>query len=193
MRKTLWNGVKAMSRKKARKLLLIVLALVFVGTLAAVGWRLWDYHKGEQAYSEAEALVNLPDLDSFPAPTVPELHPTPSSPAPSASSDPAESPAPSTGVPSPVSPVTPADPAPSESAPQPSAYVDPYADIWAAMDFAGLRKVNPDVVGWIMIPGTPVCYPLLQGDDNQYYLNHMWHHGIGSVGSIFLECQNART
>lgn len=161
-----------MHRKKTRKLLILLFALVFVGTLAVVGWRLWDYHRGDQAYSQAEELVNLPDFDSLPLPTVPTpdaAHSSPALPETSENSD-----------------------APEDSAaePAPPTYVDPYADIWAAMDFAALREVNPDVLGWIMIPGTPICYPLLQGDDNEYYLDHMWHRGIGSVGSIFLECQN---
>ena len=169
-----------MSRKKARKLLFLIFALIFVGTLLVVGWRLLDYRRGDQAYSEAEKLVNLPDIDSLPSPTVPVADGTP------ASSSPAQS---DEAVPS----STPSDPtasAPEESESAQPTYVDPYADIWAAMDFAALREVNPDVIGWIMVPGTPICYPLLQGEDNEYYLNHMWHRGGGSVGSIFLECQN---
>ena len=169
-----------MSRKKARNLLLILFALIFVGTLIVVGWRLLDYRRGDQDYDQAEKLVKLPDLNSLPSPTIPlpDNTPIPSSPA---QNDEAVSPADSS-----VS----ADPVPTESASAQPTYVDPYADIWAAMDFAALREVNPDVIGWIMVPGTPICYPLLQGEDNEYYLNHMWHRGGGSVGSIFLECQN---
>ena len=70
-------------------------------------------------------------------------------------------------------------------------YVDPYADALAAMDFAALREVNSDVLGWILIPGTVISYPLLQGDDNSYYLNHTWKKWTNVVGSIFLECQNS--
>jgi len=165
-----------MSRRKARKLLLIFFALIFVITLGVVGWRLWDYHKGDQAYSEAEDLVNLPDFDSLalPSPTIPD---TPK-PSPTADTAPSGS----------ASPDSAPDTDPGEE--EQPVYVDPYADLFAAMDFAALRQVNDDVIGWIMVPGTPICYPLLQGDDNEYYLNHMWDQGIGSVGSIFLECQN---
>lgn len=167
-----------MSRKKARKLLLILFALVFLVTLLVVGRRLWDYHRGEQAYSEAEQLVNLPDLDSVPLPNAPAASAAPSPAGPAESAPPADA----SASPSPGS-----DHPPQQEQP---VYVDPYADLFASMDFTALREVNDDVIGWITIPGTPVCYPLLQGDDNEYYLDHMWHRGIGSVGSIFMECQN---
>ena len=71
-------------------------------------------------------------------------------------------------------------------------YVDPYADALRAMDFTALREVNSDVLGWILIPGTAVSYPVVQGTDNDYYLNHTWKKWTSVVGSIFLECHNSR-
>lgn len=70
--------------------------------------------------------------------------------------------------------------------------VDPYARALRNMDFAALREVNSDVVGWIMIPDTRISYPLVQGEDNQYYLNHTWKKWSSVVGAIFLECGNSR-
>lgn len=84
-------------------------------------------------------------------------------------------------------------PAPEPQTEEPAeapVYTDPYADALASMDFAALRVVNPDVLGWILIPGTVVSYPLLQGDDNDYYLDHTWKKWTNVVGSIFLECRN---
>ena len=71
-------------------------------------------------------------------------------------------------------------------------YVDPYADALRNMDFSALREVNSDVLGWILIPGTAVSYPVVQGTDNDYYLNHTWKKWTSVVGSIFLECHNSR-
>ena len=64
---------------------------------------------------------------------------------------------------------------------------DPHIQTMAELDLEALREVNPDVVGWIMIPNTQINYPLLQGEDNAYYLNHTWEGRKNSVGSIFLE------
>lgn len=53
-----------------------------------------------------------------------------------------------------------------------------------------LREVNPDVLGWIEIPGTQIAYPIMDGDDNEYYLEHTWDKQPGIAGSIFLEQMN---
>ena len=79
----------------------------------------------------------------------------------------------------------------SEETEEKPVYVDPYADALRNMDFTALREVNSDVLGWIVIPGTAVSYPLLQGDDNQYYLKHTWKKWTSAVGAIFLECRNS--
>ncbi len=64
------------------------------------------------------------------------------------------------------------------------------AAILAKINLSALREINEDVVGWIEIPNTIVSYPLLQGKNNQYYLNHTWQKESNSAGSIFLECTN---
>ena len=38
------------------------------------------------------------------------------------------------------------------------------------VDFAALKALNPQIVGWIQIPQTPVNYPVCQTDNNDYYL-----------------------
>lgn len=68
---------------------------------------------------------------------------------------------------------------------------DPNMEKMAEIDLAALREVNEDVIGWIYIPNSKINYPLLQGDDNEYYLNHAWDHRSTSVGSVFLEHLNS--
>lgn len=51
-----------------------------------------------------------------------------------------------------------------------------------------LREINPDVYGWITVPGTEnIDYPILQGSDNSYYLNHEYNGGYMTAGSIFAD------
>lgn len=64
---------------------------------------------------------------------------------------------------------------------------DPVAEALAELDLAALRAVNPDVAGWIYIPGTDISYPVLQGPDNDYYLRHTWERKWNGGGSIFLD------
>ena len=58
------------------------------------------------------------------------------------------------------------------------------------MDLSALQKVNPQVIGWIRIPGTEVDHPLMQGEDNRYYLTHTWDGKRNSVGAIFMDNRN---
>ena len=68
---------------------------------------------------------------------------------------------------------------------------DPVLDEMAQINLAALREANPDVVGWIRIPDTKIDYPLMQGEDNDFYLKHTWDKQPNSVGSIFLEHLNS--
>ena len=58
---------------------------------------------------------------------------------------------------------------------------------WPEVDFAALREVNNQVIGWIYIPGTQVNYPIVQAKDNDYYLYRLLSGEYNSSGSIFLE------
>ena len=65
------------------------------------------------------------------------------------------------------------------------------------VDWDALRAINPDVVGWIYMPGTDINYPIAwrEGDDD-YYLTHNFN-GVQSAefgaeyGSIMLSGVNA--
>lgn len=53
------------------------------------------------------------------------------------------------------------------------------------IDFGILKKINPDIVGWIFVPGTKIDYPVLLGEDLEYYLNHGYDGSKNRLGSIF--------
>ncbi len=54
-----------------------------------------------------------------------------------------------------------------------------------------LMKLNKDVVGWITIFDTHISYPVVQGKDNQEYLNKDVFGEFSFSGSIFLDYRNA--
>lgn len=56
-----------------------------------------------------------------------------------------------------------------------------------SVDFDTLLTDNPDVVGWLYCPDTPINYPVLQGADNDEYLHHMVDGSYNSAGSLFAD------
>ena len=62
---------------------------------------------------------------------------------------------------------------------------------WPEVDFAALREINPDIVGWIFIEGTEINYPVVQGANNDTYLTRMFDGASNGAGCIFLDDNNA--
>lgn len=62
------------------------------------------------------------------------------------------------------------------------------------VDWDALRAINPDVVGWIYVPGTVVNYPIVHTEDDERYLTYDFNgqQGWGATfGTIFLQAANA--
>lgn len=49
---------------------------------------------------------------------------------------------------------------------------------------AALRAVNPEIVGWVTVPGTQIDYPIAQAADNDFYL----HNGFDRQYNYDLGC-----
>ncbi|MBR5221551.1 MAG: class B sortase [Clostridia bacterium] len=55
-----------------------------------------------------------------------------------------------------------------------------------------LRNENKEVVGWIEMPGdTKINYPVVQGEDNDYYLHYAYNGAYNPAGSIYLDYRNS--
>lgn len=50
-----------------------------------------------------------------------------------------------------------------------------------------LNSVYPDALGWLYIPNTNINYPVMQSDDNEYYLTHAYDGSGLKSGSAFLD------
>lgn len=58
------------------------------------------------------------------------------------------------------------------------------------VDFAELKKINPEVKGWIQVKGTNINYPFVQTNDNKYYLTHAFDKSHNSAGWVFIDYRN---
>ena len=55
------------------------------------------------------------------------------------------------------------------------------------VNFTELLKKNPDTVGWIKVDGTKVNYPIVQAEDNDYYLSHAFNKRSNAGGWVFAD------
>ena len=75
-----------------------------------------------------------------------------------------------------------------EPEPKPEPEPEPYT---SPVDFASLWEINPDVIGWITVPGTDIDHPILRSEsDNGYYLTHDIYGDEIISASIYIENYN---
>ena len=55
------------------------------------------------------------------------------------------------------------------------------------IDEASLRRLNPDYRLWLRIPGTDIDYPIVQGEDPLYYLDHAFDRSEQAAGALFID------
>ncbi|MGN0302421.1 MAG: class B sortase [Anaerotardibacter sp.] len=64
----------------------------------------------------------------------------------------------------------------------------------AKVDWDALRQENEDIVAWVFVPETKINYPVVQGDDNEEYLDKAFNGNeglLGSAGTVFLDSSNS--
>ena len=55
------------------------------------------------------------------------------------------------------------------------------------VDWKALKKVNPDVQGWLYQKGTVINYPVVQGTDNDTYLHTRFDKQWSGGGTLFVD------
>lgn len=62
------------------------------------------------------------------------------------------------------------------------------------VNWDALREQNEDIVGWVYMPGTSIDYPIVQGENDEEYLQKDFTgstSGLVHKGTIFLSADNA--
>lgn len=71
--------------------------------------------------------------------------------------------------------------------PDPAPFADAgaveFGDGFPEVDWTWWQKVNPDVIGWVTVPGTGIDYPIVQAHEDapDYYLTH----GVDGMWSVY--------
>ena len=60
-------------------------------------------------------------------------------------------------------------------------------ELGISTDFLELHETNKDVVGYLEIPDTKLSMPVVQGDDNEYYLDHTLEKKYNPFGIPFAD------
>lgn len=55
------------------------------------------------------------------------------------------------------------------------------------INFDELLSINSDVIGWIVIEGTNINYPIVQSKNNTYYLKHSFYKKYSNYGTIYID------
>ena len=74
---------------------------------------------------------------------------------------------------------------------RPGAEHESDSDGFPKVDWAAWHDINPDVVGWITIPGASIDLPIVQAhpEDPQFYLTHDVYGNVNFTGCPYLDWQ----
>lgn len=152
----------------------VVLCLVTLAALAVLGFSLWQLFGIRARYEESDAVYD--EILSHMGQEAVPLPARPDGPAKAETSD-------TSG--NGFDTVETQSASETEGDAETEGYERPYT--LTVPDFDYLRGVNSDVIGWIQIPGTRIDYPIVQGSDNEYYLEHVFSGEVNNAGAIFMD------
>lgn len=147
-----------------RKLFLIVAVIVFVGALGYLIWELSDINRADVRDQEIADMAGAPlfDFEANLEYSEPRQVENPM-----------------------MTEVT----GPGKEEPE---YIDltPYTYTPLNINWTNLRSLNPDIKAWIKLKGTTINYPVVKGNDNDYYLTHDVDRNESISGAIFSSYKN---
>lgn len=164
--------------RKVRGIIMAVLAVMLVVSVGMMAHTYAQSQRQTAATDEAMRLAGLPDFRSLDALFVGDGAGDKPSAAP-------EQPTANETFAAPQASVSPSAVSIPSLTPEEREKV--YTDALAAIDIDALREVNRDVVGWLVIPGTKVSYPMVRGADNDYYLSRNWKRDKNPAGAVFID------
>lgn len=59
-----------------------------------------------------------------------------------------------------------------------------------AVDFTALKEQYPDIIAWIYCADTPINYPIVQSNDNEFYLYRLPDGQENKHGTLFMDFRN---
>jgi len=58
------------------------------------------------------------------------------------------------------------------------------------IDYAGLKEINGDFAGWLYYEPLEISYPIVRGQDNDYYTKYTFEREKNKSGAIFMDAYN---
>jgi len=62
--------------------------------------------------------------------------------------------------------------------------------VFPEVDFESLAVQNPDIVGWLILEDTVINYPVVQTNNNSFYLTHLFDGTKNANGTLFVDHRN---
>ncbi len=143
--------------EKARKALLLVAIAILIGTMSFLIWQIVGMNQAGKTNDELASIggVPMPDMSSSYQPPSHIANPSPDIATTAGNRVPE------------VVDLTPVVNKPIEA------------------NWEELRKINPDIKAWVQITGTMLNDAVVQGSDNEYYLDHDFYGKESISGTVF--------